>query len=164
MDSEDSKHVSSKRPPSETGVEPPDSQSLLSQARDHCPSMRNEWSWSGWKEAHKLRKWKWDAYRELPLSFEYNEEEDPKIDYIEIGKVVDFLSTDKEEDPPAVKLVVSFTRGICPPWGTMFDSAMLSTLAAMFHVQRLQDYYPSKIVPSFSRSYGSDKTTQSEST
>jgi hypothetical protein len=147
-----------------SGVSPPNDRSLLTHARENIPSTRNEWQWSGFHEAHKVRLWKWDEYRlaarrEPPLFLDYRDSVEPKIDYIRAEDIVEFLKNDNHDNPSVVRLVLSFTTGKRLPCAPALDLANLSTIEALFGVQWLQQYYPSQITASFSRAPGPNRNT-----
>ncbi|KAH8702767.1 hypothetical protein GQ44DRAFT_732774 [Phaeosphaeriaceae sp. PMI808] len=156
---------SSTKTASLVGISPPKNRTLLAHTRQCSPSTRTEWRWSGWAEASALRRWKWDEYRlaacrELPLSLECRKGEDPRLDYIQTDAIADFLRDDNQGSVAAVKLVVSFTEGICAPYRPLLDSAILTKISNLFSVQELQEHYPSHVISSFWRKGGPENTTQ----
>jgi len=149
------------------GESPPQDRTLLAHAHQYSPSKRTEWNWSGFPEAHILRRWKWDEYRlaacrEPPISLDCKEAENPKITYIQQDAIADFLQDDNEVNQSVIKLVVSFTSGISAPYKPSLDSTALLDLTSLFGVQSLREHYPSQITTSFWRNTGPTKDTWSE--
>lgn len=147
-----------------TGVNPPKDQSLLVHAIDNSTLPRSDWNWSGYRDAHRLRRWKWDDYRvaasqERPLYLQYRECQS-RIDYIQADDIRGFLQNSGQDSRSSIRLILSFTKEICAPYTPSLCSTTLLRLSSLFGVERLQHHYPSQMTTSFSREVSPDKESQ----
>jgi len=152
------------------GVSPPSDQSLLDHARENFRSDRNRWSWSGFRDAHRIRRWRWDEYRsaasrEPPLFLDSTLPKEQQIGYISEDKIVEFLRQVKGEDDAELsggRLVLSFSKDMSPPYTPSTGSETLLGLSDIFKVQWLQDHYPAQISTSLLRDETSLENTRGE--
>ena len=141
------------------GVFPPSNQSLLEHARSNNRSYHYRWSWSGFRDAHRIRRWRWDECRIAashgsPLVFDPTLPKGDQICYIREEDMLELLGKGNDEDQTAhfnVKLVLFFTKDTSAPYAPSIGSNTLSNLLGMFGIQWLQDHYPSQIVTSLVR-------------
>ncbi|KAM7191238.1 hypothetical protein V8F20_009416 [Naviculisporaceae sp. PSN 640] len=148
------------------GVSPPPDQTLLDHAAAHRTTANSGWSWAAFQEAHRLRKWRWDKYRkvarrESPLALNIRGQEPTTPSYIDPDAVTVLADDEPPERQTRVKLVVSFTNGICAPYSPVLSADTLRIIHELFGTVWFQNYYPSQMLTTLWQGHiGSENKTQ----